>query len=116
MLHTPQRKSRTFWAAHSAKCAWAVQGANFKCKSGDLVWILGDEGSEKTHLLTAIVELLLEPLKTALSTTLVRGKVHVVGVELSEWDGFNDGVYVISMTYFLPSGRYLQGDRGAMGC
>jgi ABC-type multidrug transport system fused ATPase/permease subunit len=74
------------WAAHSAKRAWAVQGANFKCKSGELVLILGDEGSGKTRLLTAIAELLLEPPKRARSTTLVRGKVHVGGVDSLEWD------------------------------
>jgi ABC-type multidrug transport system fused ATPase/permease subunit len=74
------------WAAHSAKRAWAVQGANFKCKSGELVLILGDEGSGKTRLLTAIAELLLEPPKRARSTTLVRGKVYVGGVDSSDWD------------------------------
>jgi hypothetical protein len=47
------------------------------------------------------VEFWIEPPKRTPSKTLVRGKIHVVAVDLSEWDGFNDDVEVISMAYFL---------------
>ena len=74
------------WAAHSAKRAWAVQGANLQCRSGEVVLILGDEGSGKTRLLTAIAEIILEPPKRARSTTHVRGKVNIGGLDSSQWD------------------------------
>lgn len=74
------------WVAHSSRRAWAVKGANIQCQNGEVVLILGPEGSGKSRLLTAIAEHVLVPPKQARTTTYVRGSVTVAGVDLSKWD------------------------------
>ena len=74
------------WAAHSARKAWAVKGANLQCKNGQVVMILGSNGSGKTRLLTSISEHIFAPPKSARTTTYVRGSVTVAGVDMSKWD------------------------------
>jgi len=77
-----------FWAAHhnSSRRAWAVKGSNIQCQNGEVVLVIGADGSGKTRLLTAIAEHIFVPPKTARTTTHVRGSIAVGGVELSKWD------------------------------
>jgi len=72
------------WAAHSARKAWAVKGANMQCKNGQVVMILGAKG--KTRLLTSIAERIFVPPKLVRTTIYVRGSIKVAGVDLSKWD------------------------------
>jgi len=74
------------WAAHASRRAWAVKGANIQCQNGEVVMILGADGSGKTRLLTSIAERIFVPPKSARTTTHVRGSVRVAGVDLSKWD------------------------------
>jgi hypothetical protein len=74
------------WAAHAAKRAWAVRGANLECRNGELVVIIGDDGAGKTRLLTAIAESMVFPPKESLSTTKVRGLISMGGVDVTKWD------------------------------
>lgn len=74
------------WIAHTTKRAWAVRGASFQCKNGEVLAILGDDGSGKTRLLTAVAETLLSPAKRAQTSNRVRGYVGISGVESSKWD------------------------------
>jgi ABC-type multidrug transport system fused ATPase/permease subunit len=75
-----------FWAAHSTRQAWAVKGANIQCKNGEVVVVIGSDGAGKSRLLTSISEYIFAPLKSARTTTFVRGSVSVAGVNLSKWD------------------------------
>ena len=77
-----------FRAAHATKRAWAVRGANLSCANGEILLVLGDEGSGKTRLMTALAESLASPTKRALSSTRVRGVVQFGGLEASKWDKF----------------------------
>ncbi|KAL7470859.1 hypothetical protein ACHAXS_011138 [Conticribra weissflogii] len=74
------------WAAHSTRKAWAVKGANIQCRNGEVVMIIGDDGSGKSRLLTAISEHIFLPPKSARSTTYVRGSINIAGVDLVKWD------------------------------
>ena len=74
------------WAAHSSRRAWAVRGSNVQCQNGEVVQILGGDGSGKTRLLTAIAERIFAPPKSARTTTYVRGSITVAGVDISKWD------------------------------
>jgi ABC-type multidrug transport system fused ATPase/permease subunit len=74
------------WAAHTAKRAWAVRGANFECNNGEVVVILGDDGAGKSRLLTAISEAMINPAKRSLTTTKVRGNVTIGGLDSANWD------------------------------
>jgi len=74
------------WAAHAAKRDWAVKGANLYCRNGEVVLLLGDDGSGKTRLLTAIGEQMLCPVARAKSTIYARGSVSVGGLETPKWD------------------------------
>jgi len=74
------------WAAHSTRKAWAVKGANIQCRNGEVVMIIGDDGSGKSRLLTAISEHIFIPLKSARTTTYVRGSINIAGVDLAKWD------------------------------
>lgn len=77
-----------FWAAHhnSSRRAWAVKGSNIQCKNGEVVLVIGADGSGKTRMLTAIAEHIFVPPNSARTTTHVRGTIAVGGVELSKWD------------------------------
>ena len=74
------------WVAHSSRRAWAVKGANIQCQNGEVVLIIGADGSGKSRLLTAIAEHIFTPPKSARTTTYARGSVSVAGVELAKWD------------------------------
>ena len=74
------------WAAHSSRRAWAVKGANINCQNGEVCIIIGEDGSGKTRLLTAIVEHMFPPPKSARTTTHVRGSIYLAGVDTSKWD------------------------------
>mmetsp|Transcript_27714 Transcript_27714/g.50350 ORF Transcript_27714/g.50350 Transcript_27714/m.50350 type:complete len:955 (-) Transcript_27714:34-2898(-) len=74
------------WAAHATKRAWAVRGADLECRNGEVLLVLGDHGSGKTRLLTAISENILNPPARARSTTPARGSVQVGGMDTSKWD------------------------------
>ena len=74
------------WAAHTTKRAWAVRGASLSCKNGEVLVLLGDDGSGKTRLLTAIAEAMLNPPKRALTSNKVRGSVALGGLDISKWD------------------------------
>jgi ABC-type multidrug transport system fused ATPase/permease subunit len=74
------------WASHVAKRAWAVRGASFTCRNGEVIVVLGDDGAGKTRLLTVIAESIVSPPRRALSAQKVRGLVSVGGLEVSKWD------------------------------
>ena len=74
------------WAAHVSRRAWAVQGATVHCRSGEVVLVLGTDGSGKSRLLTAITERLFVPPNAARTTKFVRGTMHVCGKDVTGWD------------------------------
>jgi len=77
---------KDLWVAHTAKRAWAVRGAGFACRNGEVVIVLGDDGSGKTRLLTSLVESMVAPPRRALSSTRVRGAITLGGLDVSKWD------------------------------
>ncbi|KAL7578791.1 hypothetical protein ACA910_016014 [Epithemia clementina (nom. ined.)] len=77
---------RDLWAAHSKRRAWAVQGANLVCRSGELVVVLGDDGSGKSRLMTSLAEAIVCPPKQALTVVRVRGSVMFGSVDVTKWD------------------------------
>jgi len=79
-------KVTDLWASHSTRRAWATKGANLQCRNGEVVLIIGADGSGKTRLLTTIAEHIFAPPKEARTTTYVRGEISVAGVPLSKWD------------------------------
>jgi ABC-type multidrug transport system fused ATPase/permease subunit len=74
------------WAAHTSKRAWAVRGASLFCKNGEILVLLGDDGHGKTRLLTALVECMLTPPRSALSSNKVRGSISLGGIDIAKWD------------------------------
>lgn len=74
------------WAAHSVKRAWAVKGVNLLVKGGEILLLMGEDGSGKTRLLTSIAELQINPTKIAKTTIPVKGKVSVGGLDVQKWD------------------------------
>lgn len=79
-------KVTDLWASHSTRRAWATKGANLQCRNGEVVLIIGADGSGKTRLLTTIAEHVFAPPAEARTTTYVRGEINVAGVPLSKWD------------------------------
>jgi ATP-binding cassette, subfamily B, bacterial len=77
---------KDLWAAHTTRRAWAVRGANLECKNGEVLVVLGDDGSGKSRLLTSLAETMVSPPKRALTANKVRGSVSVGGVDVSKWD------------------------------
>jgi ABC-type multidrug transport system fused ATPase/permease subunit len=77
---------KDLWSAHTAKRAWSVRGANLECPAGQVLVILGDDGSGKTRLLTSVAEAIVFPAKRSLSSTKVRGVVSVGGLDATKWD------------------------------
>jgi hypothetical protein len=77
---------RDLWAAHTTKRAWAVRGATFQCRNGEILAVLGDDGAGKSRLLTTIAEALLSPPRRSLTSNKVRGFVGIGGVDSSKWD------------------------------
>jgi ABC-type multidrug transport system fused ATPase/permease subunit len=77
---------KDLWAAHTSKRAWAVRGASLECRNGEILAVLGDDGSGKTRLLTTIAESLVVPPKRSLTSNKVRGLVAVGGLDASKWD------------------------------
>ena len=77
---------RDFWTAHSTRKAWAVKGANIKCRNGEVVLVIGSGGSGKSRLLTSISEHIFAPPKSARTTTYARGLISIAGVDLLKWD------------------------------
>lgn len=77
---------KDLWAAHTTKRAWAVRGANLQCKNGEILAVLGDDGTGKTRMLTTIAESLISPPRRSLTSNKVRGVVAIGGVESSKWD------------------------------
>jgi ABC-type multidrug transport system fused ATPase/permease subunit len=77
---------KDLWAAHTSKRAWAVRGASLECRNGEILAVLGDDGSGKTRLLTTIAESLVVPPKRSLTSNKVRGLVTVGGLDASKWD------------------------------
>ena len=75
-----------FWAAHAQRRAWACQGAQLSCKNGEVCLVLGDDGSGKSRLLTALAETLVSPPTKSRSTVFVRGQINVGGVDVTRWD------------------------------
>ena len=74
------------WTAHSTRRAWSVRGANLECPAGQVVVILGEDGSGKTRLLTSIAEALVSPVKRSLTSSKVRGSISVGGLDATKWD------------------------------
>lgn len=74
------------WAAHSSRQAWAVKGANLQCRNGEVILILGSSGAGKSRLLTSLAEHIFVPPRSARTTTYVRGKIEIAGVDLVKWD------------------------------
>lgn len=56
------------WAAHSSRQAWAVRGANLQCRNGQVILILGGNGTGKTRLLTSLAEHIFVPPRSARTT------------------------------------------------
>lgn len=79
-------KVTDLWAAHTSKRAWAVRGASLECPNGEIIAVLGDDGSGKTRLLTTIAETLVVPPKRSLTSNKVRGLVAVGGLDATKWD------------------------------
>lgn len=77
---------KDLWAAHTTKRAWAIRGANIACRNGEVLVILGDDGSSKTRLLTTLAESMLSPPKRTLSTNRVRGSVTFGNLDVVKWD------------------------------
>lgn len=77
---------RDLWAAYTSKRAWAVRGASLQCGSGEILAVLGDDGSGKTRMLTTIAESLVYPPKRSLTSNKVRGLIAVGGLDSSKWD------------------------------
>lgn len=77
---------RDLWAAHVTKRAWAIQGANFQCKNGEILAVLGEDGNGKTRLLTTLAEALIFPLKRTTTTNKVRGVISIGGLDASKWN------------------------------
>lgn len=77
---------KDFWAAHSSKKAWAIKGANVKCRNGEVVLVIGAGGAGKSRLLTSISEHMFSPPKSARTTTYARGTISLAGVDLTKWD------------------------------
>jgi ABC-type uncharacterized transport system ATPase subunit len=75
-----------FWAAHAQRRAWACRGAQLFCKSGEVCLVLGDDGSGKSRLLTALAEALVSPPAKSRSTVFVRGQINIGGVDATRWD------------------------------
>ena len=75
-----------FWAAHAQRRQWACQGAQLSCKNGEVCLVLGDDGSGKSRLLTALAETLVSPPAKSRSTIFVRGQINVGGVDITRWD------------------------------
>jgi ABC-type multidrug transport system fused ATPase/permease subunit len=79
---------RDLWAAHTTKRAWAVRGANLDCGSGEILLILGDEGSGRSRLLTTLSEAVLSPHRGAATVSRIkRGSISLGGLDISKWDG-----------------------------
>lgn len=77
---------RDLWAAHNSRRAWAARGINLSCRKGEVVLILGEDGSGKSRILTSLAEVLLQPGKNIATTTKARGIVSVAGLEASKWN------------------------------
>ena len=77
---------KDLWSAHTAKRAWSVRGANLECPAGQVLVILGEEGSGKTRMLTSVAEAIVSPAKRSLTSTKVRGVVSVGGLDATKWD------------------------------
>jgi len=78
------------WAAHTTKRAWAVRGANFSCRNGEVILFLGDEGAGKSRLLATVAESVLSPPRGASSVTRVnRGSITLGGLDVTKWDGIS---------------------------
>jgi ABC-type multidrug transport system fused ATPase/permease subunit len=78
--------AKDIWAAHTTKRAWAIRGANLACTSGEILVILGDDGSGKSRLLTTLAESMLFPPRSTLSTNRVRGSISLGGLDVGKWD------------------------------
>jgi ABC-type multidrug transport system fused ATPase/permease subunit len=74
------------WASHATKRAWAVRGASFSCRNGEVVALLGDDGAGKTRLLTTVAEAILSPPRMASTTQKVRGTINVGGRDITKWN------------------------------
>ena len=74
------------WASHSSKRAWAVRGASFFCRNGEVVALLGDDGAGKTRLLTTVAEAIFSPPKSASTTQKVRGTITIGGLDITKWN------------------------------
>ena len=77
---------KDLWAAHTTKRAWAVRGANFSCRSGEVLVILGDDSAGKSRLLTTLSEAIASPPPRAHTTTKVRGTITLGGLDVTKWD------------------------------
>ncbi len=77
---------RDLWSAHATKRAWAIRGANFQCKNGEILAILGEDGNGKTRLLTTVAESLVFPPKRTTTTNKVRGLIAIGGLDVAKWD------------------------------
>ena len=77
---------RDLWAAHAAKRAWAIRGANLQCKNGEILAVLGEDGNGKTRLLTTLAESLTFPPKRSTTTNKVRGLIAIGGLDVAKWD------------------------------
>lgn len=77
---------RDLWASHSSKRAWALKGATISCKNGEVLAIIGDDGSAKTRLLVAIVESIVTPYKASKSLQIARGSISISGMDVKKWE------------------------------
>ena len=75
-----------FWAAHAVKRAWAVKGANLSVCGGEVLLLIGEDGSGKSRLLTALVESQINIPKKAKTIIPVKGKISVGGLDVNRWD------------------------------
>ena len=77
---------RDLWSAHATKRSWAIRGANFQCKNGEILAVLGEDGNGKTRLLTTVAESLIFPPKRTATTNKVRGLIAIGGLDVAKWD------------------------------
>jgi len=75
-----------FWVAHSAQSAWACRGASLHCQAGQVLVILGEDGSGKSRLMTALAESIVAPPEKSRSTVQVRGSISLGGMDVTQWD------------------------------
>jgi len=68
------------------KQAWAVRGASMHCCNGEVLFILGDDASGKSRLMTTLAEFMCVLLRRALTVNQMRRGIAVGGVDITKYD------------------------------